>query len=273
VEIAYGQLLPKPKDVADLLAYPVVQAQLRSIIESQLVANGTGTLRPFRNAGDLYWEVANRLLDRAFKNPLYQAQSDDKPNLLEFLSSYGYLMMLWHRNFSVTAGEIPRIHREVQARFSGGQADWERCRKILEATYLTDHLLLKENAERELSFPSLKMAEFFAGLYLGRYCDERVIQELQPAIGSDEWNNVWRFVAELPETTDSYGQTVCNPVSMSYCFADFRLTSWKVCWSLPTTERLSPMSNQRKRANYSGAGRSPSSGLTSLRGCCRSTCS
>jgi formylglycine-generating enzyme required for sulfatase activity len=125
-------------------------------------------------------------------------------------------MMLWHRNFSVTAGEIPRIHREVQGRFRGGQADWERCRKILQATYLTDHLLLKENAERELSFPSLKMAEFFAGLYLGRYCDERVIQELQPEIGRGEWNNVWRFVAELPETTDSSGKTLCSVVSMSH---------------------------------------------------------
>jgi hypothetical protein len=36
------------------------------------------------------------------------------------------------------------------------------------------------------------------------------------------------------------------------CFADFRLTNWKVCWSLAITERLSPMSNQRKRVNYSG---------------------
>ncbi len=36
------------------------------------------------------------------------------------------------------------------------------------------------------------------------------------------------------------------------CFADFRLTSWNVCWSLAITERLSPMSNQRKRVNDSG---------------------
>jgi protein-disulfide isomerase-like protein with CxxC motif len=35
------------------------------------------------------------------------------------------------------------------------------------------------------------------------------------------------------------------------CFADFRLTSWKVCWSLAITERLSPMSNHRKRVNDS----------------------
>ncbi|MEN9555581.1 MAG: hypothetical protein RLZZ232_1867 [Planctomycetota bacterium] len=232
VETAYGQLLPDREAVADLLAYPVVQSQIRSIIESQMACSGTGTLRPFRNTGDLYWEVANRLLDRAFRNPLYQAQSDEKANLLELLSSYGYLMMLWHRNFSVTAGEIPRIHREVQARFRGGQADWDRCKQILQATYLTDHLLLKENAERELSFPSLKMAEFFAGLYLGRYCDERVMRELRPEIGKGEWNNVWRFVAELPETTDSSGKTVCSVVSMGH--------SLQALFAVPDKGKLRP---------------------------------
>ena len=36
------------------------------------------------------------------------------------------------------------------------------------------------------------------------------------------------------------------------CFADFRLTSWKLCWSLVITERLSRISNQRKRVSYSG---------------------
>ncbi len=214
VDRAYDQLLPDREAVADLLAYPVVQAQIRSIIESQLVAEATGTLRPFRNAGDLYWEMANRLLDRAFTGVFDKQQSDDKANLLELLAGYGYLMLLRHRDFSVKADRIAKIHREVKARFSGEQADWERYRKMLEATYLTDHLLLKENAERELSFPSLKMAEFFAGLYLGRYCDERVIQELQPEIGRGEWDNVWRFVAELPETTDSSGQSVCSPGSL-----------------------------------------------------------
>jgi hypothetical protein len=40
--------------------------------------------------------------------------------------------------------------------------------------------------------------------------------------------------------------------SRRLCFADFRLTSWNVRWSLAITERLSPMSNQRKRVNDSG---------------------
>ncbi len=33
---------------------------------------------------------------------------------------------------------------------------------------------------------------------------------------------------------------------------DFRLTSWKVCWSLAITKRLSPISNQWKRVIYPG---------------------
>ncbi|MFM7831215.1 MAG: hypothetical protein ACKPJD_05465, partial [Planctomycetaceae bacterium] len=61
------------------------------------------------------------------------------------------------------------------------------------------------------------MAEFFAGLYLGRYCNQRVIKELQAEIGGGEWNNVWRFVAELPETTNSSGHSACEPDSL--CFS------------------------------------------------------
>jgi hypothetical protein len=36
------------------------------------------------------------------------------------------------------------------------------------------------------------------------------------------------------------------------CVADFRLTSWQVCWSLAITERLTLMSNHRTRVHYSG---------------------
>ncbi|MFM7863830.1 MAG: hypothetical protein ACKPHU_06430, partial [Planctomycetaceae bacterium] len=133
---------------------------------------------------------------------------------MELLSCYGYLMMLWYQNFSVEEDKIPPMHREVKRRFRGSNADWERCSKILVDTYLTEHLLLKENGKRELSFPSLKMAEFFAGLYLGRYSDDCVIKELQPEIGGGEWNNVWRFVAELPETTNSSGHSACEPDSL-----------------------------------------------------------
>jgi hypothetical protein len=92
--------------------------------------------------------------------------------------------------------------------------DWKDYEEILQDTAVTERLLLKENGKRELSFPSLKMAEFFAGLYLGRYCDERVVHELQPQIGMGEWNNIWRFVAELPETSDGDGRFVGQPNSL-----------------------------------------------------------
>ncbi len=214
VEIAYGQLLPDPKAVADLLAYPVVQAQLRSIIESQLASSGTGTLRPFRNAGDLYWEVANRLLDRSFKSRRYADTLSRRAKLLQLLSCYGYLMMLKYRDYRVPQLEIDTMHASVRDRCNVSENDWKGYEEILQDTSVTEHLLLKENRKRELSFPSLKMAEFFAGLYLGRYCDERVVHELQPQIGMGEWNNIWRFVAELPETNDGDGRFVGQPNSL-----------------------------------------------------------
>ncbi|MFM7169106.1 MAG: formylglycine-generating enzyme family protein, partial [Planctomycetaceae bacterium] len=76
------------------------------------------------------------------------------------------------------------------------------------------------------------MAEFFAGLYLGRYCDQRVIKELQPEIGRGEWNNVWRFVAELPETMNSSGQPACEPDSL--CF------SLQALFAVPDTGKVRP---------------------------------
>ncbi|MFM8723987.1 MAG: hypothetical protein ACKON9_02570, partial [Planctomycetaceae bacterium] len=147
--------------------------------------------------------MANRLLDRAFKSGRYEDTPEHRPKLLQLLACYGYLMMLKYRDYRVPEHEIAAMHAAVQDRCEVNDKDWERCEQILQDTSVTEHLLLNENGSRELSFPSLKMAEFFAGLYLGRYCDERVIKELQPEIGRDEWNNVWRFVAELPETTDS----------------------------------------------------------------------
>ncbi|MEY3173216.1 MAG: hypothetical protein RLZZ436_1130, partial [Planctomycetota bacterium] len=200
VEDAYQKVLPDPESVADLLVYPVVQAQIGGIIESQLDSNATSTLRPFYNAGDLYLEVANRLLERAFKSGRYADTPTIRAKLLQLLACYGYLMMLEYRDYRVPQMEIETMHASVRDRCSVGEKDWEQYEEILQDTSVTERLLLKENAKRELSFPSLKMAEFFAGLYLGRYCDERVIQELQPEIGRGEWNNVWRFVAELPET-------------------------------------------------------------------------
>ncbi|MFO0223048.1 MAG: NACHT domain-containing protein, partial [Planctomyces sp.] len=215
VRTAYQQLLPEPEQVADLLRYPVVQKQLRTIIEEHLAANSSGPLRPFKNAGDLYWEVADRLLDRAFKSRRYQDQLHHRVNLIKLLACYGYLMMLRFRTYKVRTQAIPQIRSEVKQRFAGTADDWQICSDILVDTSLTEHLLLKENAERVLSFPSLKMAEFFAALYLGRYCDERVISELQPEIGNGKWDNVWKFVAELPETTNRQGDPVAVPASLS----------------------------------------------------------
>jgi hypothetical protein len=47
-------------------------------------------------------------------------------------------------------------------------------------------------------------------------------------------------------------ETLANFTLSLLCIAHFLFTSWKVVWSVAITERLSPVSNHRKRVNYSG---------------------
>ncbi|MFM7836327.1 MAG: hypothetical protein ACKPJD_31415, partial [Planctomycetaceae bacterium] len=124
VQAAYQQLLPDPRAVADLLVYPVVQAQIRSLVELQLSANEKGKLRPFRNAGDLYLEVANRLLDRAFKSGRYTETLKDRAQLFQLLACYGYLMMLKYRDYRVPEHEIAAMHAAVRDRCEVNDKDW-----------------------------------------------------------------------------------------------------------------------------------------------------
>ena len=216
VEDLYRQIIPDREAIADLLPYPVVQWLIRTIIEATLNDNPAAALRPFRNAGDLYWEVSHRLLDRAFKSGRFTQQPGDIALLFEGIACYGYEMMLRYRDYRVPSGDIPVVKRSVRQRFSGTDGEWDRCSKILRETYLTEHLLLKENREQELSFPSLKMLEFFTAVYLARYASSSVVSELTPHIGDEKWNNVWRFVAELPETTDQDGQPASRADSLRH---------------------------------------------------------
>jgi len=62
----WDQLVPDQKSVADLLRFPVVLRMIREILED-VEEDGTD-LVPFRNRGDLYWTVAERLIRRAFRN-------------------------------------------------------------------------------------------------------------------------------------------------------------------------------------------------------------
>lgn len=215
-EQLYSQVIPDRKAVSDLMAYPVVQWLIRTIVVASLVDSSSVNLRAFRNVGDLYWEVTHRLLSRAFKSGRFAQQPGDIPLLFEAIACYGYELMLRYRDSRVPSADIPIVKRSVSARFSGTDAEWDRCSRILRETYLTEHLLLKENSEQELSFPSVKMTEFFAGVYLGRYCTDTVTPELSAHIGDEKWNNVWQFVAELPETTDQEGQSASFPDALTH---------------------------------------------------------
>ncbi len=57
------------------------------------------------------------------------------------------------------------------------------------------------------------------------------------------------------------------------CFANFCLTSWKVCWIMAITDKVDARFQSQKTCRLFRRGkRSPFSEPTSLRGCCRSTC-
>ena len=215
----YGQLIPNRETVAELLAYPVVQSLLRKLVLNNLEAADHPThrkIRQIRNTGDLYWQVGHGLLERAFKSNRHTQNSEDPASLFQILACYGYLMMLWFRDSRVPQAEIPKIHAEVRQRVKFDNEKWKRFDEILRDTCLTEHLLLKENHDRELSFPSLKMTEFFAAVWLACHCDESVQKELQPWSGNQQWDNVWKLVAEMPETTTGEGNSVCQPASLEH---------------------------------------------------------
>jgi hypothetical protein len=77
----WNQIVPDRKAVADLLRYPVVLRMIREIIEEAL--HSGEPVRPFRNRGDLYWEVEQRLLQRAFK--ARDLAPEDRPLLFEVM--------------------------------------------------------------------------------------------------------------------------------------------------------------------------------------------
>ncbi len=215
----YSQLIPDREAVKELLAYPVVQSLLRRLVTDNLTAANHGSdrkIRQIRNTGDLYWEVGHGLLGRAFQSQRYTKNDDDPALLFQILACYGYLMMLWYRDCKVPQEQIPGIHAEVRKRVTLDDKKWGRYSEILRDTYLTEHLLLKENDEKELSFPSLKMTEFFAAVWLACHCEHSVQTELEPWSGNEQWSNVWKLVAEMPETTSRNGNSVCNHVSLEY---------------------------------------------------------
>jgi formylglycine-generating enzyme required for sulfatase activity len=53
-------------------------------------------------------------------------------------------------------------------------------------------------------------------VWLARHGNESVQKELEPWSGDEKWSNVWKLVAEMPETTFRNGSSVCNHASLEH---------------------------------------------------------
>jgi formylglycine-generating enzyme required for sulfatase activity len=186
------------REAEDVLRYPIALRMIREYIETTPKSD----LRPFRNRADLYWKVSQTLLDRAYRGAERTKRPEDRGLLTEIIAGIAIEMMLRTRSdhgHSVPQLQIADLKRAARRRFQGTEAQWDRCDTILQDTYLTDHSVLKENSDQELSFPSLRMLEFFAGVYLARYATAGLGADVGPHIGDDRWYWPWRFAIELDE--------------------------------------------------------------------------
>jgi hypothetical protein len=211
-EESLNELMPQRELVRDLTPYPVVLKLIREMVEA--AQESRTPLRSFKVRGDLYLMTAERLLERAFLRLDEVEQSGDIPNLLQAIACIAIEMMLKTRadhGYSVPARMIPKLKTAARARFviGGGSEDaWQRCERLMQNTLLTDRCLLQDNDSQNLSFRSLKMLEFFAGLYLGAWADESIVEALRPFIGSEQWFWPWRFAIELEHMQFSDGDPV-----------------------------------------------------------------
>lgn len=208
----WALLVPNERQFADQLRFPEVLKMIREIAEDPESKNR----EPFHHRADLYVAVADRRLDRAFKNPNVEASRDLIPTLKKVLACLAFEMMLKTREqFGYAApGDLAKSVRDsAMERFHATdsrkrtpqeaiQKEWDACAAILENTELTDRSILESNGKRHLSFRSLKMLEFFAGWYLSNVTSEDDLTVVQRQVGKETWYWPWRFALQLADSSE-----------------------------------------------------------------------
>ncbi|MBS0202904.1 MAG: SUMF1/EgtB/PvdO family nonheme iron enzyme [Planctomycetes bacterium] len=197
----WQQLIPDESAVADLIRFPLVLQMVRELVQ-EAARNGS-RLKALRNRGDLYWRISQLLMERAFKKTEREMRAGDLPGLVEVTACFGIEMMLTTRKqfgFRVPSGLIRRVKQDARRRFLGSEDEWNRCLELLQDTHFTDRsmLLSETGVNPELSFRSLKMMEFAAGVYLAQFATTSIRSELAPQVGDSLWYWPFRFALELP---------------------------------------------------------------------------
>ena len=171
-------------------------------------------LRAFRTAGDLRWETAYRHLSHSpFKGQRKCRDDVLVTELIRAAACLAFELLRQSGTYVVQREEVIKsVKLAAKHRFGGDQ--WERYDKLLRESLTSGSAVFRRYSVKELSFPSQKSMEFFAGLYLARYADDSAIQQLLPLIGHHQWNEVWTFTIEMPLTTNAEGEALHNVDSL-----------------------------------------------------------
>jgi formylglycine-generating enzyme required for sulfatase activity len=233
----WDRLIPDREAVADLVRFPVVLRMVRGILEA---ARPDGSdLIPFRNRGDLYWQTAEDVVQQCFKAESRSRKDVSLYKLLEAVSCLAIEMLLTTRaehGYVVPTILIDDLKDHARTRFSSPEK-WPEYESLVQEVVVSDRSLLEANDRENLSFRSLKMLEFFAGVYLARFARDRwrtrvstegaylsdaerqtshenFRAELTPFVGSEQWYWPWRFAIELPEMQTRDGAPVHNDLAL-----------------------------------------------------------
>ena len=218
------ELMPDRRAVSELLRFPVVLRMIRRRLEDyarDLASNPDTTppLEPFRHRGDLYWDVSQHLLKRAFKKKDRHVQLGDVELLRQVLAAIPFQMMLSEtsaRGYRVAAGEIRGFLRAVRQRCGAAVEDkeWDRAREMLADTHLTDRCLMEGCDDQHIGFRSKRMMEFFAGVHLAIYAGTDCQEHIRRHANDPNWYWPFRFAIEMrPKHVRATAGTLCRSLS------------------------------------------------------------
>ncbi|MEZ6055498.1 MAG: formylglycine-generating enzyme family protein [Planctomycetaceae bacterium] len=217
------ELVPDPDSLQDLLQVPEV---LRLILEIVERADVSTPATPIHRRGDLYWKVADRMLERSLDQRELRLPEGmtkhDKELVLQLVCTTAY-EMLRHKCLGCVVPDANLTAAKLQERVMGRSSDliqtkWSALWQFLENSDLTDRCVMFANTNHTIGFRSLKTMEFYAGLYLAKFCDAAGFEEAAGTLSLDKdnkhWEWAWRFALEMcdaardPETLTKHVERI-----------------------------------------------------------------
>jgi len=188
----WREMIPEQAEVCDgldeLLRSPLV---LRMILEILEDLGPDEQPKPFHNRGDLYWEVAKRLLRRAVDKEadderIERYDRDElRGELRRVISTIAVEMMINKdglvseaRRYAIARANVEPFLKQANRRYLRDAPEYEKQdkhRKWQDALAILKKIEFRNRDNMEvfrddsISFRSLKSMEFYTGLYLANY--------------------------------------------------------------------------------------------------------